>query len=165
MIQTKNFLENILHSSVDIIATTDLKGKIVYCTPKARDILGYEQEELIGRNVSHLYHSGADDARFIMHELLEKGSLRNHEMKMKKKEGGVLDVSVSASVLRDEKGTIVGTLGICRDINEKKRLENQLLRSQKVEAIGTLASGRNSGVRDETAGLSGSRGGLPQSTR
>jgi PAS domain S-box-containing protein len=141
LIQTKNFLENILDSSVDVIATTDLKGKIVYCAPKAREILGYEQEELIGRNVSQLYQGGTNDASFIMHELQEKGSLSNHEMKMKTKDGDALDVSVSASILKDEKGTVVGTLGICRDINEKKRLENQLLRSQKVEAIGTLASG------------------------
>jgi PAS domain S-box-containing protein len=141
LIQTKNFLQNILDSSLDGITTTDLRGTTIYTTPRVKDILGYEQKELMGEHISKLYVNGKEDAKVLMRELMEKGELNDHEMELIRKGGGTMDVSVSASLLRDEKGEVVGTLGIYRDISEKKRLESQLRQAQKLEAIGTLAGG------------------------
>ena len=141
LIETKNFLQNILDSSIDGIIATDLQGRVISTTPNIKDLMGYDQGEVIGKKANTFYGKGVEDEKKIMKELMAKGELRNHEMKLRKKEGGLIDVNISASLLRDEKGEIIGTLGIYRDITDKKKLEAQVLQSHKMEAIGTLAGG------------------------
>jgi two-component system cell cycle sensor histidine kinase/response regulator CckA len=141
LIQTRKFLQSILDSSVDGITTTDLKGRIMYSSPKVRDIIGYEPEEMIGRPIHSLMEYGREDAKRIAEALTENGELNNHEMRFIGKERQPVDISLSASPLRDENGRILGYLGIYRDITEKKNLEAQLFQAQKMEALGTLAGG------------------------
>ncbi len=141
LIETKNFLQNILDSSIDGIIATDLQGRVISTTLNIKDLMGYDQGEVIGKKANTFYGKGVEDEKKIMKELMAKGELRNHEMKLRKKEGGLIDVNISASLLRDEKGDIIGTLGIYRDIIDKKKLEAQVLQSHKMEAIGTLAGG------------------------
>jgi len=141
LIQTKNFLQNIFNSSIDGITTTDLQGNVIYTSPRAKDILGYKQEKIIGKKAYSFYGSGVEDAKTIMKELTEKGELRDHEMKFIRKDGELADINLSASLLKNEKGEVIGTLGIYRDITEKNKLLAQLYQAQKVEALGTIAGG------------------------
>jgi len=141
LIQTKNFLQNIFDSSIDGITTTDLHGNIIYMSPRVKDILGYDQKELIGKKAYSLYSDGKRDAEAIMKALTEEGELRNHEMKFVRKDGRLVPINLSASFLKDEKGETIGTLGIYSDITEEKKLDAQLQQAQKMEAIGTLAGG------------------------
>ena len=141
LIQTRNFLQNIFDSSIDGITTTDLHGNVMFTSPRVKNILGYEQNEIIGKKIHFLYSNGIEDAKTIMKELTEKGELRNHEMKLIRKDGELIDINLSASLLMDERGEVIGTIGIYRDITEKKKLEAQLLQAQKMEAIGILAGG------------------------
>ncbi len=138
---TKNFLQNILDNSIDGISTTDLKGEVLYTTPRLKDMIGYEPKEVIGKKISLFYRNGIEDAKEIMRELVAEGEIRNREIQFKKKGGGFVDVILSASLLRDEEGEVTGTLGIFKDISEKKKLEAQLQQTQKMEAIATLAGG------------------------
>jgi len=141
LIQTKNFLQNIFNSSIDGITTTDLQGNVIYTSPRAKDILGYKQEKIIGKKAYSFYGSGVEDAKTIMKELTEKGELRDHEMKFIRKDSELADINLSASLLKNEKGEVIGTLGIYRDITEKNKLLAQLYQAQKVEALGTIAGG------------------------
>jgi two-component system, cell cycle sensor histidine kinase and response regulator CckA len=141
MIEAKNFLQNILNSSIDGITTTDFKGKIIYTSPRTKDILGYKQEEIIGNQAYTLYGNGIEDAKIIMKKLSAKGEINDHEMKLIRKDKTLIDINLSASLLRNEAGEIVGTLGIYRDITEKNKLEAQLAQAQRIEALGTLAGG------------------------
>ena len=141
LINTKNFLQNILDSSIDGIATTDLHGKVTYCAPKLKDILSYEPEEILGEKMTTFYANGKEDAKKVMKELMELGELTNREIQLRKKDGEKIDVLLSASLLRGKKGALTGTLGIFKDITEKKRLEGNLLHSKKMEAISALAGG------------------------
>jgi len=141
LIQAKNFLQNILDSSIDGITTTDLQGKIIYTSPKTKDILGYEQEAVISKKVYSLYGNGIEDAKTIMEELMAKGEIKDHEMTLIRKDNTLMEINLSASLLRNEEGEIIGTLGTYRDITEKNRLEAQLAQVQRMEALGTLAGG------------------------
>ena len=141
LLQTRDFIQNILDSSIDGITTTDLHGTVTYTTPKVKHILGYEQAERIGKKVSIIYGNGIQDAKTIMKELTAKGELREHEMKFIRKDGEWIDINLSASLLKDEKGEVIGTLGIYRDITVKNRLEAELAQAQRMEALGTLAGG------------------------
>jgi len=141
LIQARNFLKNIFDSSIDGITTTDLKGNIIYISPRARDILGYRQKEIVGKKAYSLYDGGIEDAKAIMKELTEKGELKDHEMRFIRKDGELIDINLSASLLKNENGEVIGTLGIYRDITEKNKLLAQLHQAQKIEALGTLAGG------------------------
>ena len=141
LIQTRNFLQNIFNSSIDGITITDLQGNIIYTSPRTKDILGYEQEKIIGKKAYSFYGNGIEDGKAIMKELTEKGELRDHEMKFVREDGRFIDINLSASLLRNEKGEVIGTLGIYRDITEKNKLLAQLHQAQKIEALGTIAGG------------------------
>ncbi|MEW5909160.1 MAG: ATP-binding protein, partial [Thermodesulfobacteriota bacterium] len=93
------------------------------------------------KRVSTFYKNGKEDARQIMRQLMEKGEIKIREMQFLRSDGEPIDVILSASLLKDESGKTVGTLGIFKDITDKKRLEEQIQQSQKLESIGTLAGG------------------------
>ncbi|MBP8984267.1 MAG: PAS domain S-box protein [Syntrophobacterales bacterium] len=141
LMRTKNFLQGILDSSADCIVTADLAGTLLYVTPSVKKMTGYEPAEVTGKKVYDFYEKGIEDARTIMEEVREKGELRDHSLRVRAKSGEFIDVSVSISPMVDENGAPLGTLGIVRDVRERKKLESQLMHAQKMEAIGTLAGG------------------------
>lgn len=144
----KNYLENLVNSSVDAIISTDERGVLTFFSKGAEEIFGYKAEEVVGRPVGEYYYGEMEEARKVMDILREKGRVLSYETEFKAKNGRVVPVSLSASLLRDEKGEIVGTLGISKDITERKKLEEekerlraQLTQSEKLSALGELISG------------------------
>lgn len=146
--ETKEFLENIMESSVDGIVTTDLKGTITYMNRAMEEILHYEREELLGRHISSIYVRGIDEAREIMNLLRTSERAGNHEMQMENKSGDVVSIVTSLFLLRNEDGEVLGTAGIFKDISERKILEDRLKAAQvrlfetsKMRALGELVAG------------------------
>jgi methyl-accepting chemotaxis protein len=146
--KTKEFLENIMESSVDGIVTTDLKGKITYLNRAIEEMLGYMKEDLLGKHISSLYVRGIQEARDVM-ELLRAGERAgNYEMEVKGKQDEILSILTSIFLVRDEDGKVIGTAGIFKDITEQKRLEEKLKAAQahlveasKMRALGELVAG------------------------
>ncbi len=147
---TKETLENIVQSSVDAIVATDPKGRITFANRSMEDlILGPtgQKGKLIGVPMAGLYSGGLAEARKIMSILQEHGRLMNYETTMVS-EDRVIPILTSASLLKDERGAVIGTLGVIKDLTEKKNLEADLKKAQadlvqteKLAAIGRLASG------------------------
>jgi PAS domain-containing protein len=71
--RTTNFLENIFNSSLDGIITTDVKGNILYASPRIKDILGYEQNEVMGKKVHLFFARGVEESEKIMAEMMKGG--------------------------------------------------------------------------------------------
>lgn len=146
--ETKEFLENVMESSVDGIVTTDLDGKISYLNRAMEYLLGYHKEELLGKHVSKLYVRGIEEAKDIMSLLRKRERAENYEMGVKGKAGEVLDILTSVFLLRNEDGRVIGTAGIFKDVTDKKRLEADLKMAQahlieasKMRALGELVAG------------------------
>jgi PAS domain S-box-containing protein len=138
---TRDFLQSIAENSADAIVTTDVKGRITYFSPGAEEMFGWAGSEVLGRPVADFYPGGRDEARAVMTRLRHEARVRNHETAFWAKDGRWVAVNASMSTLRDHEGGTVGTLGVMKDVTERKQLEDQLRQSQKMEAIGRLAGG------------------------
>ena len=148
LIETKDYLENILESSADGIITTNQKGTITYVNRGLEEILQDKKEKLIGSHVSLFYLDGIAEARKIMNILRRDQKFINYEMIMIDKSGREIPINTSAALLKNFKGEIIGTVGIFKDMTEKKRLEAKLrkaeaslIQSAKMRELGDLVSG------------------------
>ncbi len=125
-IRAKEYLEAIVASSSDAICTTDTNGRIIYFSPGAEAMLGISSARIMGRAAHETYAGGREEARRLMRKLRKTGSIQNHEMILKAGNGRRIHVSMSASLLRDRSGRVIGTLGISKDITPRVELERRL---------------------------------------
>ena len=146
--ETKEFLENIMESSVDGIVTTDLKGKITYLNQAMEEMLAYQREEVLQKHISLFYVKGIQGAREIMDLLRADERADDYVLEVRRKSGEILTILTSIFLLRDMDENVLGTAGIFKDITEQKRLEAELKTAQanlveasKMRALGELVAG------------------------
>jgi len=138
LVESKEYLQSVLEDSPDVIVTTDTEGNIVEFNKGAEEILRYTRKELIGTPVELLYQDEVE-RREILKIVEEKGRATNYEARLKTRDGKILDVSLTISLLRDGIGNVVGTVGISRDITEIKKKREELLSLYKALQETTLA--------------------------
>jgi PAS domain S-box-containing protein len=119
------YLEGILAYSEDMIMTTDLERRIVKFNPGAERMLGYTAEEVQGRDVSELWME-ADERQRILDEVYASGGIRNYETRLRTKAGGIVEISLTLSLLRDQHGRVLGTVGVSKDIGREKAIRREL---------------------------------------
>ncbi|MDH3599978.1 MAG: GAF domain-containing protein [Candidatus Tectomicrobia bacterium] len=128
---TRDFLQSITEQSLDVIITTDENGRVTYLSPAAEKLLGYNASETLGTPIAHYYRRGRPEARAVMRRLKTAGHIKSYETSFRASDGAWIDFSVSMSVLRDVNNTMIGTLGIGKDITEHKRAEADLQRAKE----------------------------------
>jgi len=130
-------------NATDMISRQNTLGAFLYVSPACRHLLGYEPEDLIGRDVYSFQHP--DDvaaARQANRSLLEKESILSTTYRLRRQDGTYTWVETTARGLTDSHdGEINELICITRDITERRSLESQLQQIQKMEAIGQLAGG------------------------
>lgn len=128
----------------------DENGAIVEINQTLLTMLGYERTEIVGKKQikEMLSSESAEVCDMLFSEFKRGGSIQNLELTMIRKDGSLLPVTMSASTVFDKSGRFVMGRSIVRDFTEKKkmdeekrRLQEQLFQSQKLEALGTLAGG------------------------
>jgi two-component system cell cycle sensor histidine kinase/response regulator CckA len=106
------------------------------------DVFGFTKEEAQDLDILQIYPEVAAENRQRFQEAIEKhGSVKDYEVKLKTKDGRLIDCLSTSTLKRAPDGTIVGYQGIVRDITEYKQLQNELIQAQKMEGIGALAGG------------------------
>ena len=132
---------DLFENASDLIATADLDGRLTAVNETFVRALGYSREELIGTPVDELTAPEARAGVLAAREQKLAGAEATvYESELVAKDGQRVQVEI-ASRLIVEDGVPVGTEAICRDITERKQLEEQLRQAQKLEAIGRLAGG------------------------
>ncbi|MBW2184177.1 MAG: PAS domain S-box protein, partial [Deltaproteobacteria bacterium] len=127
--KSRDFLENIFRTTADGIIVTDNNGIIIMFNEALEKILGYSKEELIGKSTSVLKPEGMKHnniADEYLTKLFEEGVVTAFEYVYLKKDGRLMDAEVNSSLLKDDKGTVTGSVSSIRDITERKQDENKL---------------------------------------
>ena len=132
----------IVRSSDDAIIGKTVDGTILSWNGGAERLYGYPADEIVGRSISVLVPpEHLDRLRGVLERVRRGEHITHFETVRKRKDGALVDVSLSLSPIKDPTGQTVGLAAIERDITARKQLEAQLRQAQKMEAIGTLAGG------------------------
>ncbi len=138
--QTRGYLQCILQNTNDMIFATDVDGILVSFSKGGEKVLGYTWNEIGGYPIKELSASPEEFQEAM--ELAERqGSAVRLEFPFKHKNGSTVYCDVSLISLTNTKGQRVGTVGICRDITEWKKLQDELMRIDRLAEIGRIASG------------------------
>jgi len=136
--------ENIIESSPDAIVAIRTGGEVIVFNTAAVKLLGYEKPEVVGvKNIVDICPRLT--AKAIMLDLRSDdhggpGVMERREVTLVDKEGAEIPVSISAAILYED-GREFGSVGFFSDLREKKRLERQLMRAERLSSLGKLAAG------------------------
>lgn len=127
--EAQKYTRRLIESSMDIIVATDINYNITEFNPAAEHSFGYKREEVIGKNISILFSDDKEMSK-VIEQIETEGSMGN-EIVNKKKDGSLFISYLSASVVRNEQGDIVGAMGVSRDITAIKKAEEELRLSEE----------------------------------
>ena len=130
----------LLNLASDAIIVRDLDQRLLFWSQGAARIYGWTAEEAVGAKTLDLFVSGKLQVMEAEVELLRKG-VWSGPLTHRHKDGREVIVNSRWTLVRDEAGTPQSVLVIDTDITETRKLESQFLRAQRLESIGTLASG------------------------
>jgi two-component system, cell cycle sensor histidine kinase and response regulator CckA len=135
-------LATAVQHAAETIVITDPSGAILYVNPAFEKTAGYTREEVIGQN-PRVLKSGKHDAEFYrrMWAALTAGQVWSGHLINKRKDGTLYDEDTSISPVLDAAGKIVNYVAVKHDVTEQKKLQAQMLRTQRLESVGRLASG------------------------
>jgi len=140
--QQLRHLSRAVEQSPAAIIITDAEGNMEYVNPKFTALTGYSSEESIGKNPRILKSGETSSETYkALWNTIKSGGEWRGEFHNRKKNGELFWESASISSITDERGKITHFLAVKEDISEHKRLNEQFLRAQRIENIGTLASG------------------------
>jgi PAS domain S-box-containing protein len=141
---SRDLLEKIFKTSPDIIMMLNTAQDIIAVNDAVEPLTGYAPQEILGQSASIFLPEGAEDRAPLfaaMKALVENGFIRGTETLWRRKDGSHIYLECSSTLLRDEQQNISGSISILRDASDKRKMEEQLRQTQKMEAIGTLAGG------------------------
>ncbi|HEY2569463.1 MAG TPA: PAS domain S-box protein, partial [Candidatus Udaeobacter sp.] len=120
-------LAAVFHSSHDAVAAKTLKGIITDWNQSAQRIFGYKPKEIIGKSVRTLIPKDRqNEEQEILQRICRGESLDHYETVRRRKDGRLIDVSLTISPIKNPKGEIVGASKIARDITKQKQTERRL---------------------------------------
>jgi PAS domain S-box-containing protein len=120
----KKYFQRLLESSPDIIIAVDKEGMITFYNEGARTNLGYSSEEIIGQICTRIYPS-LEEARRVMKAMRAGDNVRiaSFETVFRNKAGQLIPVMISGSLIHDDEGNEIGSIGFARDISRMRHAQ------------------------------------------
>jgi len=141
LLETEAKYRDLVDHANDVIFTTDLNGKLTSLNKAGEIVTGYTAEEALRANITQIL---GPKSLGLASEMREKklmgGGETAYEIEIARKDGQLITLAVK-TWLTYRDGVPSGVRGVARDITERKRLENELRQTQKMEVLGRLSSG------------------------
>ena len=150
--RTKEYLENVIDNSVDAIGIVDRHGRFILWNRRAEEIYGYLFHELAGKTAFDLYVD-PQELKKMLTKLRREGVVREYEIDMKKKDGNIVPMDISISLLKDDQGATIGSVCVARDLSERKKAETALKKAQ--EELSLYSKDLERQVKQRTREISG----------
>ncbi|MHC4675418.1 MAG: sensor histidine kinase [Planctomycetota bacterium] len=141
------YLGGIVENSADIIITVTPDGFIETFNRGAEQTLGYNRVEVIGKPIEVLF-ADPRERDVAIARLKDTDNVSNYEVRFIAKDGQVRNVLLTLSRLRDREGNPIGTFGISKDVTQEKKLQQELVQSQKFSAIGQAVTGIQHAIKN-----------------
>jgi PAS domain S-box-containing protein len=133
-LKARDFLMSTFNNALEGFIVSDPQGFITMANDAAVKMFGFSRNELIGKNTIELRPEGKEyeeKGREFIEKLFENGYVKGLERKWKRKDGTLIDLEINIVLLKDEEGTIQGSLGSLRDITQQKRAQEKLIAYNK----------------------------------
>ena len=139
--ESERSFRQLFENMQDVYYRTDATGVVVNVGPAVRRVLGQEPEEIIGRKAEAWYPAEADrDA--LKQAIMAFGEVSDFPGQMVRKDGRIIDISISSRALRDAQGNFTGVEGLWRDVTQRKMLERELQRMAHTDPLTGSANRR-----------------------
>ncbi len=148
-------LDGILQCLSAGVIAVDLDGKLIEFNPAAEKITGYARAEVLGTHYSSLAGRAMSERLGPVHAMRCGAGVENEEKSIHTSAGDRIPVSYSTSLVHDDRGELLGAVEVFSDLRKSKAIEEELLRTRTVAAIGEMATDVARQIRNPLAGLSG----------
>jgi len=109
--------------------------------PSRLEMLGYDSKEDFQPLTLEDVFRNKDEAYNYRQTLIDQGFIKDYEIEFKKRDGGIINMLITASAISDESGEFAGCEGMAKDVTELRRVTERLIESQKMATVGQLAAG------------------------
>jgi PAS domain S-box-containing protein len=133
--------QSLIDVAPQAIIAVDLDWRVTRWNRAAERMFGWCADEVLGRALPYIPLDCADEFRTAQTQLMTGEPYTGVEKDRMRKDGSRITVLLAAAVLRDHEQQVIGYIAFAIDLTERKRLEEQLRQSQKMEAMGRLAGG------------------------
>ena len=136
-----------LRSIGDAVITTDIKGNVVLLNKVAERLTGWSLGDAVGRPINDVFRiintTTRDEVACPVETILAAGQIRElaSNITLLGRGGNEISIADSCAPILDDKSQVVGAVLVFRDITEKKKIEEQLAKVEKLETVGVLAGG------------------------
>jgi PAS domain S-box-containing protein len=137
----KSYTDDILRSFMNGLVTLDLDGRVVTVNPAAETLIGSPAAALTGRPATEVFHRLPELRDLLLDTLRTRVGVPQASLMLPGGEGRPVPVEVATTPLRGAEGQALGVVAILRDLTPVRQLEDQLRRSDRLAALGTLAAG------------------------
>ncbi len=140
----EQYFENILNDAADAIILLNENNRVIMWNKAAELLFGYNEEEVVGKTLALIIQETkeAKDALDRMDATVrQQDFIRNQRLRMNTKDGREVMVEITRTALRNKRNDFIGSSVILRDITQQEQLRQQIVQSEKLSAVGTLAAG------------------------
>ncbi len=137
----EEFRRHLLESFPDLILVLDLHGKYTFVSPRIRELLGYGPEQLMGKSVDDAQHTWPELAALYRTVATGEQAKASCEYEARHQNGDARTMLGMASPLLDAEGKPAGVIISVRDVTTEKKLERQIIQSERLAAMGQMIGG------------------------
>jgi PAS domain S-box-containing protein len=139
--ETNQALYAVIQASPIPIVALEPDGRVTMWSSAATRVFGWSEGEAINRILPFVPEEKMEEFEELRNRVLAGHDLVGKEVTRRRKDGSLIEISISTAPLRDHNGEIHGIVALLEDLTERKRMEEERLRTHKLESIGVLAGG------------------------